>query len=432
MDVLKQTANKAKKAWDESLKRALLYAKALFKWTYLSLVIGILCGIAGTAFHVAVEKVTDFRAGHGFILFLLPAAGLLIVFLYKTFKTEGVGTDHILTAVQSGGPVSALLFPSIFIGAVLTHLCGGSAGREGAALQMGGTIGYHTAGLFKADDRDRRTCVMAGMAAFFSALFGTPLAAAVFAVEVVSVGLFYHVALLPCLMAALISYGVSLLLGVAPTRFALSAPALTLPMALRVAVLGVLLALLSMFFCFFMHLVHKAFHRIKNAWLAAVIGGLIVIALTLLVGNSDYNGAGMGVIQRAIEGGEAFPAAFLLKIVFTAVTLASGYKGGEVVPSFFVGACFGCVAAPLLGISASFGAALGLIGVFCGAVNCPLASIFLAIELFGGEGVPYFALICVLTYILSGYNGLYSSQRLLYSKHKALFIDARTNAWHDV
>ena len=159
-------------------------------------------------------------------------------------------------------------------------------------------------------------------------------------------------------------------------------------------------------------------------------GGCAVIALTYLCGTRDYNGAGMGVITAAVEQGSARPEAFLLKILFTAVTLSAGFKGGEVVPSFFVGATFGCVAGPLLGIPAGFAAAVGLTAVFCGATNCPLASIFLSVELFGDGGLLYFALACGISYMLSGYNGLYSSQTIVYSKLKAQYINVRTNAHH--
>ena len=172
--------------------------------------------------------------------------------------------------------------------------------------------------------------------------------------------------------------------------------------------------------------------RIPNPWVRAVTGGCAVIVLTLLCRTTDYNGAGMSVITAAVEQGTARPEAFLLKILFTAVTLAAGFKGGEVVPSFFIGATFGCAAAPLLGLPAGFGAALGLVSVFCGATNCPVASIFLAIELFGGDGVLYFALACGISYMLSGYNGLYSSQTILYSKLKAQYINVHTNAHHEI
>ena len=294
---------------------------------------------------------------------------------------------------------------------------------------MGGTVGYHVGRLFRLDDRDLRTATMTGMAAFFTALFGTPLAATVFAMMVISVGVFYHADFIPCLVASLVAFGVSILLGVAPTRFAIAAPDLTALMLLRVAGLAALCGLVASLFC---HSVHFAERKMRsllpNPWARVAVGGAAVVLLTLAVGSQTYNGAGMRTIATAIEGGAAPAFGFLLKILFTAITLGAGFKGGEVVPSFFVGATFGCVVGPLLGIPAGFAAAIGLAAVFCGATNCPVASIFLSIEMFGGEGLLYFALACGLSYIFSGYSGLYSSQTILYSKLKARYINIHTNS----
>ena len=414
------------------LSHLLIYVRALSKWLMVSAIVGLVCGLLGSAFHIGVEEATLFRETHRWVIYTLPLAGLLAAAIYKLLRAEGLSTNDILSEIQNGKGISPTLLPAIFLTTVLTHLAGGSAGREGAALQMGGSIGYYAGKLLRLDDRDLRTATMTGMAAFFSALFGTPLAAAVFSMGVVSVGLVYHAAFMPCFIAALTAYGISLLLGVGPTRFAVTAPAVSVSMLLRVAVLAAFCGLLSVIFCEVLHLTEKQLHKLlPNRWIRAFLGGAALLGLTLLVGSGDYNGAGMGVITAAVEEGKAVPAAFLWKIVFTAITLAVGFKGGEVVPSFFVGAAFGCIAGPVLGIPAGFAAAVGLTAVFCGAVNCPIASIFLAIELFGADGMLYFALACGLSFILSGYSGLYSSQRILYDKLKARFIDVRTNAYHE-
>ena len=419
-----------KEAVRTALRRWRLYGWTFVKWTLAAAVIGAACGLIGTLFHFGVHEVTAFRGSHPWILYLLPIAGLAIVGFYKLTKTDGLGTDDIIDAVHQGKLLPILLLPAIFLGTILTHLCGGSAGREGAALQMGGTVGQFLGRQFQMDDRDLRVATLAGMAAFFSALFGTPLAATVFAIMVISIGVIYHVALYPSLLAALVAYGVSVHLGVEPTRFAVAVPEQTVGMFVRVAVLGVLCALVAILFCQVMHGAGHLMKRIRNPWLRVVCGGGIIILLTLLLG-TDYNGAGMDLVTRAIEQGTvAAPWAFLLKLIFTAVTLAAGFKGGEVVPSFFVGATFGCAVAPLLGLPAGFGAAVGLAAVFCGVTNCPLASTLLAVELFGAEGMLYFALACCLSYMLSGYQGLYSSQTILYSKLKAQFINVHTNAHH--
>lgn len=407
---------------------AALYARALGKWLLLATAAGVSCGLVGTLFHVAVEYATWLREALPWLLYLLPLAGLAIVGLYKLLGTEGQGTNDIFNEVHAGGTISILLVPAIFLGTVLTHLCGGSAGREGAALQMGGSLGYRVGRLFGFDERDLRVATTTGMAAFFTALFGTPLAAAIFSIAVVSVDAFYHAAFFPALIGALEAYGVSRLFGVAPTAFAVEAPALSAGLLVRAGLLAGLCGLLSVVFCGTIRLTERQLHkRIPNPWLRVFAGGCAVIVLTWLCGTTDYNGAGMEVIAAAVERGTVRPEAFLLKIVFTAVTLGAGFKGGEVVPSFFVGAAFGCFAGPLLGLPAGFAAALGLVSVFCGATNCPLASIALAIELFGSGGLLYYALACCVSYVLSGYGGLYSSQTILHSKLKGRYINVHTN-----
>ena len=406
-----------------------LYAVVLAKWIFLSVVVGSLCGVVGAVFHLSVHYAAETRGTYPWLLWCLPLVGLAIVGFYKLMGPEGMGTNDIIDAVHKDKRLPIRLVPSIFLGTMLTHLCGGSAGREGAALQIGGTIGQRVGRLLRLDDQDLRVATLSGMAACFSALFGTPLTAVIFAVMGISIGTMYHTALLPCLMSALAAFGVSLALGVEPTRFTVTSPEIVVGTFLRVLLLSVLFALVSILFCKFIHGTERWMQRwIPNPWVRVVAGGLAIVALTYLVGTRDYNGAGMEIITAAVERGTAHPAAFLLKLLFTAVTLAAGFKGGEVVPSFFVGATLGCVAAPLLGLPAGFGAALGLVSVFCGVTNSPVASVFLSVELFGSEGIWYFALACGISYMLSGYSGLYSSQTILYSKLKARYINVHANS----
>ena len=401
-----------------SLQSAKRPARVLVLWLVLAAAVGLVCGGVGTAFHLSVEAVTELRGEHGWILWLLPLAGLVIVALYKGTRCEGMGTNNVIRAVQSGEAVSPLLVPAIFLGTVLTHLCGGSAGREGAALQMGGSIGYNVGRLFRLSDHDRRTATVCGMAAFFSALFGTPLAATLFAMMVEDVGLTFSVAFVPGFLAALVAYGVSLACGISPTRFALAdAPALTADAVLKLMVLGAACAVVSRLFCGLLHFTeHELPKRLPNPWVRVAVGGMAVVALSYLMGVGRYNGAGMGVIAAAVEQGEALPWDFLCKALLTAVTLASGFKGGEVVPSFYIGATFGCAVGPLLGLPAGFSAAVGLVAVFCGATNTLIPSILMAYELFQGEGLELVALGCGVCYMLSGYHGLYSSQTFVTEK----------------
>lgn len=401
----------------------MLYVKTLVKWLLSAALIGTVGGAVGSLFHLGVEYATELRTEVPALLYALPLAGVLIVALYRFLRTQGVGTNAVLDAVHQGRELPILLIPAIFLATLLTHLAGGSAGREGAALQIGGGIGYCTGHALHLGQKDLPLATLCGMSAVFAALFGTPLTAAVFALEVISVGVLYYAGLVPCLMAASVGYLIAELLGVSPTRFTVALPPLEVWTMFLVVLLAIGCALVSILFVRGMHLVERcAVKWLKNPYLRAAAGGFVIIGLTLLLGR-DYNGAGMDVIARAMAG-EAVPWAWLVKILFTAVTIGCGFKGGEVVPSFFVGATFGCVAAQALGLPGGFGAAIGLIAVFCGAVNCPIASVLLSIELFGGSGgVLYFAFACAISYVLSGYCGLYSSQTILYSKLRAEFIN---------
>ena len=297
------------------------------QWLLLAVPTGLVCGVVGTAFHLSVEYVTELRAAQSWLLLCLPLAGLAIVALYKVTKCEGVGTNNVIRAVQSGEPVSPLLVPAIFLGTVLTHLCGGSAGREGAALQMGGSIGWNVGKLLHLSDYVRRTATISGMAAFFSALFGTPLTAALFAMMVEDVGLTFTSAFMPAFTSALIAYGVSLFFGIAPTNFVLnSIPHLTLETALQTALLGIACAAVTRLFCWALHtLEHGIPKRIPNPWLRAFAGGAAVVAFSYLFGVGRYNGAGMAGIADAVEQGAALPWDFLCKIFLTALTLAVGF-----------------------------------------------------------------------------------------------------------
>ena len=402
------------------------YAVTLLKWMVLGGVIGLVGGIIGSLFHIGVDTATQARLAHPWVLYLMPVGGLAIVGLYRLTKTEGKGTNDIIASVHFGEQVPGLLVPVIFVSTVITHLCGGSAGREGAALQIGGGIGYQAGRLLRLGEKDLPLATLCGMSGVFAALFGTPLTATVFALEVISVGVLYYAGLVPCLTAALTGYLVSVLMGVPPTRFTVTVPGLEVRTMLLVIVLALLCAVVSILFCRGLHGVEHLLKRtLKNPYLRVTVGAAVLIGLTLLT-NGDYNGAGMEVIGRAIAG-QADPWAWVWKLLFTAITIGCGFKGGEVVPSFFVGAAFGCVAAGWLGLPAGFGAAMGLVSVFCGAVNCPLASIILSVELFGSGDLLYFAMACSISYLISGYCGLYSSQTILYSKLRAEFINVRTH-----
>lgn len=398
-------------------------AVGFLKWSFIAVLVGVIVGIAGTAFSYALGFATSFRTDNKLIIFAMPLAGLVIVFLYTICGlSRDPGTNNIIKGARSEEKVSVKLAPLIFIATFLTHITGGSAGREGAALQIGGSLASPLGKLFKFDKDDMSILIMCGMAAGFSSLFGTPVAAAVFAVEVTIVAAAQYSALVPCVVSGVTASLAAQLLGASPESFIVSGvPSFgggSAPDLLRVAVLGIACAGVSVLFCFAIQKTGGLYKKyVKNPYLRVLAGAGIIIVLTLLLRTTDYNGAGMDVIERAFSG-EAFPLAFLLKIAFTALTLGAGFKGGEIVPSFFVGATFGCFFGGLLGLDPSFGAAVGLLAVFCGVTNCPFATIILSIELFGAGGLAFYALAIAISYMLSGYWGLYSAQQFYQSKLK--------------
>ena len=386
--------------------------KTLFKWLIISVVIGIVGGLVGTVFHVSVDIVTELREEKGWLVYLLPLGGLLIAFLYKIAKSEsGMDTNRVIKAVKTDIDVPLRMMPLIFFGTVITHLFGGSAGREGAALQLGGSIGYNISKTAKTDKSMTHIAVMAGMSAVFSALFGTPVAASIFSFEVARVRLKNYYELIPCLISALLARFVASIFKIGPIRFSnVNFPAIDLFTIIKITVLALFCGIIAFLFCFILHKSeHYAKKLLPNLYLRAVVGGVLIALLTFALKTYDYNGAGMSIILNALNG-QALPYAFILKILFTAITVSCGYKGGEIVPAFFVGSTFGCVVAPLLGIAPSLGACFGFVSLFCGAVNCPVASIILAVEIFGGKGLVFFVIVCIISYFFSGNISLYKDQ----------------------
>ena len=412
----------------EALRAAARYALAAICWLPAALLIGALGGVLGAAFHHGIRLAAAFRAAHDWIICLLPAGAIVIALLYRALRLPpDAGTNLVLEAVRSENAVPLLLAPAMFVATVLTQLVGGSAGREGAALQIGGAMAGGVARLLRVKEEHRHLLILCGMAAVFAALFGTPVAAAIFVLEVASVGRFLYSALVPTLCASVTAAQLAKLLQGEVVRMAVPAGETTALLTAQTAALAVLCAILSIVFCVVVHRTGVlAAAYLKNAYLRALLLGALLLGLTLLSGGRTYNGAGMDFVERTVAGEGVDWYAFALKLVFTAVTLAAGYKGGEIVPTFFVGAAFGAVVGPLLGLDAGFAAAVGMIGMFCGVVNCPFAALFLAAEIFGEAQLVPFAVTCALCYVFSGYFGLYSSQHILRSKVGTELIDRTT------
>ena len=412
----------------ERMRRHVAEGLTFIKWVLYSCAIGILVGLVAVAFFYGIDWSTQLREHNPRICVLLPAVGFSIVLIYRICGMEkDRGTNLVLMAVREAEPLKLRTAPLIFLSTILTHLAGGSAGREGAALQLGGSLGAYVGRKIGLDAKDGRMMVMCGMAGAFSALFGTPLTAAVFAMEVVSVGVMYYAAIVPCLISACVGLLVARQFGMHEEMgYDVAEVAELAPVSMvQVAVLGILCALVSILFCKVMHAAPKLYEKVfPGTLLRAAAGGVFVLLLTMLVGEQTYNGAGEAVIRRMIAG-ETIPEAFLLKILFTALTLGAGFRGGEIVPVLFTGCAFGTLAGPMLGLPHAFSGALGMAAVFCGATNCPLSSILLSYELFGGEGLPLYALCVGVSYMLSGYYGLYGEQKIVYSKFKTEWIDTK-------
>ncbi|MBQ4409099.1 MAG: chloride channel protein [Firmicutes bacterium] len=385
----------------------------VLQWCVYAVVVGVVCGTIAAAFGMVIDAATAARQKYDWLVWLMPVAGLAIVGMYHLSGiTKPMGTNRVLLAVKEEEGVAIRMAPLIYISSMLTHLTGGSSGREGAALQIGGSVANFIGRQFKLSHLDLRTITMCGMAAGFSGLFGTPLAAGIFAMEIAD-GTLHYAVLLPCMLSSIVARVTAEKFGIQAAAFTVTGyPDLTLHSVLAVLVFGVMCALLSILFVEVLHCIDWTYAQyLKNPYLRIAVAGLIVAAGTTLLGTRDYNGAGTEVIVRALAG-EARPEAFLLKILFTALTLEAGFKGGEIVPTFFIGATFGCTFAPLVGLDPSFAAALGMTALFCGVTNCPIASMLLSFELFGGQGLVLFALCCSMSYMLSGHFSLYTAQRL--------------------
>ena len=394
------------------------------KWLIVSMGAGLLLGLIGSAFYHLLAAANAFRTEHPQIIYFLPFSGFIIVFLYRMAKDDGLNTNIILSAIHSDTNVPLKITPLIFISTIITNLFGGSAGREGAAVQIGGGIGYYLGGLIKLDEFDRRVFTMCCVSAAFSAVFGTPIAAAIFAIEVVSVGIMYYSALVPCAIASLTANTVAKALDCRGEQFhVLYITEFKFDTGIKALIMAIIASLVSILFVVSLKYCEYHFKKyIKNQYLRVFTGGLIIVVLTLLLKTTDYNGVGIPVMERAFRG-EVEPEALLFKIIFTAITLGCGFKGGEIMPSFYIGSTLGCFVGRYMGISPSLCAAIGMVSVFCGVTNCPIASLIISLELFGMEGIHYYLLAIAVSYMLSGYYGLYSTQKIIYSKYKNQYVN---------
>jgi H+/Cl- antiporter ClcA len=395
-------------------------ASALFQWTWLGACVGAASGVASAIFLLLLERATGFRQGHEGIVYSLPLAGLVIGWLYERWGQPIKGGNNLVidTIHESSGQIPLRMAPMVLVGTVLTHVFGGSAGREGTAVQMGASLADAIAHRFRVSSETRRQLLAAGMAGGFGSVFGTPIAGAIFGLEVVCLGRIEYDALAPALVASLVGDFVCRHLGVVHTAYPVAPWVELTPAVLgELALVGLGMALAAVAFVELTHrLKHALEARVPRLPVRMFLGGLVVVAMWKAIGTSDYLGLGVPMIVRAFEDPVLPVYAFAAKLVFTAVTLASGFLGGEVTPLFFVGATLGNVLARFVGLPVALGAGVGLAAVFGAAANTPLALSIMAVELLGASALPHVVIVCVIAYLLSGHRSIYPSQRIFRRK----------------
>jgi H+/Cl- antiporter ClcA len=429
-------------------------ARHLLRWSLLVLPVAVVVGAMVALFLWLLESATQVRHANMWLIFLLPVAGVGIYALYRFWgKNSAAGNNLIMDEIhEPGGGIPFRMAPLVLITTVVTHLFGGSAGREGTAVQMGGSVADYFSKKLGLDHADRRILLMSGMAAGFGAVFGTPVTGAIFALEVLAVGRIKYDALMPCLIASLVAditcssfpihhthYSIGYSAHEAGVQFGFIA--FDLSLLLKVLIAGALFGVASYLFSELSHWIKaKSQQVISRAWLIPVVGGILVVGISYLLGTFDYMGLGVsspdpdGVsIVSAFSAGGADSFSWLWKLVLTAITLGMGFKGGEVTPLFFIGATLGNTLAMATGAPVDLFAGLGFIAVFAGATNTPLACTMMGVELFGAENTLYYGVACFAAYYFSGHTGIYESQRVAVSKfhtsesHEATLKQVKAN-----
>ncbi len=392
----------------------------LGQWIALGSLVGVLCGAASALFLWLLDRATEFRLQHEIIVYTLPVAGLAIGWIYERFgQSIKTGNNLIIDTLHDDGPELPIrMAPMVLIGTVLTHVFGGSAGREGTAIQMGASITDWVSHRLGVGKDVRRQLLAAGVAGGFGSVFGTPIAGAVFGLEFIVLGRIEYDALVPALVASVVGDMTTRALGIVHTHYpAATTVPLTPVLLLKWLVFAVGVALVSAAFIELTHFLKRRGETyVRRLPLRMALGGLVVVGLWKLVGTSDYLGLGVPMIVRSFQDPHLPVYAFALKLVFTAVTLGAGFLGGEVTPLFVVGATLGSVLARWLGIPLELGAGVGLAAVFAASANTPLALSIMATELLGAPVFPHVVIVCVVAYLLTGHRSIYPAQRLLDGK----------------
>lgn len=412
---------------------SILLSISFFKWVFIGALVGVLTGSASVLFLYCLESATNLRVENTWLLFLLPFGGALVSFLYSKYgKNSSKGNNLIIEKINdSSADLPLVMAPLVFFGTIITHLFGGSAGREGTGVQIGASIAEGIGKVFKLDKIDNRIILMVGISSGFASVFGTPLAGTVFGLEIATLGLMSYEALLPCFTASIVGNIVTTAWGIQHTHYKiLDVPELNYITVIKVIFAAIIFGLTSKIFSQLTHKLKEFFtNKFKNTSIKSFVGGFLIIALVYIFDTREFLGLSIPLISDSFSG-NIHPLTFLEKILFTSVTLGTGFQGGEVTPLFVIGATLGNALSSLLNMPPSFLAALGLIGLFVGATNSPISSFILGIEMFGSEAIVFIFMTCVISYLFSGHTGIYPSQKIGRSKSKLIKVPVNATLSH--
>ena len=405
----------------------LTFVTVLIKWIFWGSIIGVVVGSTSALLLNTNDFLTKVREKNPFVIFFLPLGGIIIGYMYQYHGNNSrKGNDLVIEHIHHGqGRIPLRMGPIVFLSTFITVLFGGSTGREGAAIQMGASISEAVNRLFKIDKVDRQILIMSGISGGFGSAFGAPITGTIFGMEIISIGKTKYEAFVPCFVSSFVGYLVTETWGVDHEHHIIkSIPELTTATVLKIILVSIIFGLVSVLYSQLRHGI-KIFSEkhLKNLMIRAMLGGIVIIALTYIIGSRDYLGRGLPMVDKAFEG-TIPPFAFLYKLVFTAITIGTGFRGGEVIPLFFIGATLGNTLSPFFNLPASFLAALGLIAVFSGASNAPISCFLFSMEHFEGKGMIYFFMACLISFIFSGHHGIYAAQKIYEPKSRLLNLPA--------
>ena len=398
------------------------------KWLAIYILVGGIVGSATAFFLQSLDYVTLLRTNHIWVVYFLPIVGLVIGLLYYYYGDAAnkgnnllIETHHSLENGETPKPIPFKIAPMVFISTLLTHIAGGSAGREGTAVQMGGAIADQFTGFFKLNAADRKTILIIGISSGFAAVFGTPLAGAIFALEILSIKKVKINQVFASFFVAYIAHYSCLAWQVKHTIYSIpNIPAISLTTLAWAIVAGIIFGLTALAFTSTGRLFENIFNKIKFEPLRPFIGGIIIALFIVVFNSTKFIGLGIPTIQDAfINNAGQFD--FVIKLILTSFTLSAGFKGGEVTPLFFIGATLGNILIWFIPLPMALLAGMGFVAIFSGATNCVYASIALGLELFGIKAGVYIGLASVVAYFTSGPNGIYSAQLKVGLKYAAYY-----------